>query len=238
MKPVDEATADAIYRAVLRHYPHYGDTTEDRVLAACIDWRATKTMGLTARYAVVSYKGPDVGVKTLDELENLALGRCNGNRVIFSLQCTCAPVLRNESVVFGVPENVTLGDNVDQLAVQLAKSSKAQTLRERIPKPRRPITLHWDGKNDFAKGSAQWPPPEGGAGEMHLWLHNYAATCTGHWRWTDGDYVTSDHPRGVWFIACTNGLAANGTFASTKRVTAIGIGQDMQGRQVIFNFGH
>ena len=235
--PVDTATADAIYRAVLRSSPQYGEMIEDRAMAACIDWKAARGTLPTMRHGMISYMTPGSDVRLANELDILVLRRCNEARKRRGSQCDCALVLKNDKVVLRIPSGVASNTDAEPSSepARTAAILRSTPTRRRL-KSKIPVTLQWDGQNGLASGRAEINQ-KGETGDITLNFPNGGPTCKGDWSWTRGQYRTSEVPAGVWSISCNNGLMASGTYTSANPASGIGVGKDLHDQRVIFTFG-
>ena len=237
--PVDPAIVNSVYSNAVAYSPEYRELTEDRVMAACMDWERTDLPGLGIEYSFIGYVTPGVEIRLANEIESFAVERCNDERKRRSLQCECVPVLANERVVLRVPK-----EHIDRMysgrsTPPAPRNEPAKTRRNRPSNELNqsvPVAFKWEGHYDLAAGSV-FLDQTGDSGRMELSLPNSDATCSGTWRWARGKYGTAEMPTGVWSLSCSNGLTASGTYASSKPASGTGSGQDSNGRRITFTFG-
>lgn len=92
----------------------------------------------------------------------------------------------------------------------------------------RPIAIKWEGYPSLIAGTATIRA-KGESGEMTMTLPNNDGRCTGSYRGTN---------QGTWSVACTNGLAASGTYQMRGAgLGSTGTGKDTKGRLVEFTVG-
>lgn len=237
--PVDPAIVDSVYSNAVAYSPQYRELTEDRVMAACMNWERTALPGLGIEYSFIGYVNPGVETRLANEIESFAVERCNDERKRQSLQCECVPVLANERVVLRVPK-----EHIDRMyssrSAAPARRNTAAKTGNNAPSNRLdgtvPVAFKWEGEYDLAAGRVSLNQT-GDTGTIKLTLPNDGAACSGNWRWSRGAYGTTEIPTGVWSLSCSNGLTASGTYASSKPASGTGSGQDSNGRRVTFTFG-
>jgi len=94
----------------------------------------------------------------------------------------------------------------------------------------RPIAVSWEGYETLIAGTATLVQ-RSGEGALNLNLPKNEGKCT-------GQYVMKSRNGGIWSVACTNGLAANGEFTSHgKGKGASGEGKDVNGKKVTYTIG-
>ena len=94
----------------------------------------------------------------------------------------------------------------------------------------RPIAFEWEGYPQLVAGTIKLQP-DGKGGKMSIQLPQNAGNCTGSYQFTDGRF-------GTWAIACTDNVAASGTFEGYgKGKGSSGTGTDTQGRKLRFTVG-
>ena len=98
-----------------------------------------------------------------------------------------------------------------------------------------PLAARWEGRYELAAGQLFYDP-QGPTGRIQLRLPD-GADCNGTWRWSSGKYGTSELPKGVWSVACSDGSTASGNYVSDKPGSGTGEGQDGQGRKIKLTYG-
>jgi hypothetical protein len=94
----------------------------------------------------------------------------------------------------------------------------------------RPIAVNWEGVEDLFIGTASI---EGGgrSGVISVPLPDAEGSCS-------GNYTFGDNKEGIWAVACSNGLSANGTMKGLGAGKGSrGEGKDNNGRKVVFTVG-
>ena len=95
---------------------------------------------------------------------------------------------------------------------------------------KRSIAVSWEGYTDLFSGVIE-ETRGGQGGNVQIILPNNDGTCNGRY-----DYASNDG--GSWSVACTNSLAASGTFtAYGNGKGASGNGIDALGRKVNYTMG-
>lgn len=91
---------------------------------------------------------------------------------------------------------------------------------------KRSLAVQWEGYGNLISGIVEETPDKNG-GIVNAILPNNDGTCKGRY-----------NHNGTWNIACTNGLAASGTFKNFgSGKGASGVGVDAFGRRVVFTMG-
>lgn len=96
----------------------------------------------------------------------------------------------------------------------------------------RPIAVSWEGFGELLAGTMTFNEVLG-EGTVSIPLPNGAGTCIGKYQFSD------DPPsEASWAVACTNNLAATGTFKGLgKNKGSVGEGTDTNGKKVMFTVG-
>ena len=93
----------------------------------------------------------------------------------------------------------------------------------------RPIAVRWEGYPSLIAGTVQIREKEK-TGEVSMVLPNNDGKCVGAYQ--------GENNQGTWSVACTNGLAASGTFRlNGQGIGSTGAGKDTKGRSVEFTVG-
>lgn len=94
----------------------------------------------------------------------------------------------------------------------------------------RPIAFSWEGYSTLAAGTATLEE-SGKSGRIGISLPNGEASC-------EGRYEYGATTKGTWAVACSNGMAASGTFEGLGAGKGSqGNGKDTKGRAVKFTVG-
>ena len=94
----------------------------------------------------------------------------------------------------------------------------------------RPIAVEWEGYRKLIAGKIELDEQKGG-GTISMLLPDNDGSCT-------GSYKYDSKRSGSWAMACTNGMAASGTFESHgKGKGSSGEGTDTKGRKVRYTLG-
>ena len=95
---------------------------------------------------------------------------------------------------------------------------------------KRPIALHWEGKNQLMLGEIELPV-SGANGKVSFNLPDNSGKCS-------GTFSFKDRSSGVWAAACSTEETLSGSFISTGQGGAItGTGTDSRGNAVKFTIG-
>ena len=94
----------------------------------------------------------------------------------------------------------------------------------------RPIAVEWEGYAELIAGIIGYSEADR-VGDVRMLLPGNEGQCT-------GNYQLFRYSDGTWSVACTNGLAASGTFKGFGAGKgASGSGTDVQGRKVRWTVG-
>ena len=95
---------------------------------------------------------------------------------------------------------------------------------------KRPIALHWEGKNQLMLGKIELPV-SGANGKVSFNLPDNSGKCS-------GTFSFKDRSSGVWAAACSTEETLSGSFISTGQGGAItGSGTDSRGNAIKFTIG-
>jgi len=157
---------------------------------------------------------------------------CSGNEIRIAIDA-CEQSARARGSVQPTCKTFAVGHRIVWDGPITWATSSAKPTQEALPKAEkqtRPIAVEWEGYKDLVAGHIEY---ETNGKQATIWatLPNNEGRCTGR------SELTS-RQQGIWSVACTNGLAASGSFEGFGAGKgASGVGIDTQGRKVRFTLG-
>lgn len=155
---------------------------------------------------------------------------CTGNSIRIAIQA-CEANSVTECKTYAVGERIVWDGPVTQ-ASKVNPSSPIKSSRGKGTSSvqTRPIAVEWEGYVELIAGIIGYREADRG-GVVRMQLPSNDGQCT-------GNYQLFGHSEGTWSVACTNGLAASGTFKGFGAGKgASGSGTDVQGRKVRWTVG-
>lgn len=151
---------------------------------------------------------------------------------IVGFYCQASPVSRAlADALVAATGHRDLHEPVAPAPGQFRRSRGANGQGPKAPPPPMPVQIRWEGRNDFISGT-MYLSSSGATGRFRAQSGGYY--CKGRLRAPE---QSEEQPLGTWYLACSNGEAASGTFEGISNKGGTGWGADSEGNLVWIEYG-